>query len=97
MVNLPPMSSVATDVNDFKSLSPENQAGTTRSCDSNLVCYYINKFSKAIFLSSTLTYSVAGFGFDTVVAWGAGRDFAGIWLFVPALHPAHTPGSIKYV
>src|SRR5262249_5407792 len=42
-------------------------------------------------------FPVAGFGFDTVVAWGAGKgNFSGIWPLVWH-HLVDTPSSKKYV
>ena len=44
-----------------------------------------------------LKFPVAGFGFDTVVAWGAGKgNFSGIWPLVWH-HLVDTPSSKKYV
>ena len=44
-----------------------------------------------------LQFPVAGFGFDTVVAWGAGKgNFSGIWPLVWH-HLVDTPSSKKYV
>jgi branched-chain amino acid transport system substrate-binding protein len=44
-----------------------------------------------------LTFPVAGFGFDTVVAWAAGKgNFSGIWPLVWH-HLVDTPSSKRYV
>ena len=63
---------------------------------SNLAGNQITNFLKQ-YAEYGLPFPVAGFGFDTVVAWGAGKgNFAGIWPLVWH-HLVDTPSSKKYV
>ena len=63
---------------------------------SNLAGNQITNFLKQ-YAEYGLPFPVAGFGFDTVVAWGAGKgNFSGIWPLVWH-HLVDTPSSKKYV
>src|SRR5262249_18404372 len=63
---------------------------------SNLAGNQITSFLKQ-YSEYGLPFPVAGFGFDTVVAWGAGKgNFSGIWPLVWH-HLVDTPSSKKYV
>jgi branched-chain amino acid transport system substrate-binding protein len=63
---------------------------------SNLAGNQITNFLKQ-YSEYGLTFPVAGFGFDTVVAWAAGKgNFSGIWPLVWH-HLVDTPNSKKYV
>ncbi len=63
---------------------------------SNLAGNQITNFIKQ-YAEYGLQFPVAGFGFDTVVAWGAGKgNFSGIWPLVWH-HLVDTPISKKYV
>ena len=63
---------------------------------SNLAGNQITNFLKQ-YAEYGLQFPVAGFGFDTVVAWGAGKgNFSGIWPLVWH-HLVDTPSSKKYV
>ena len=63
---------------------------------SNLAGNQITNFLKQ-YSEFGLPFPVAGFGFDTAVAWGAGKgNFAGIWPLVWH-HLVDTPSSKKYV
>ncbi|MGA7207882.1 MAG: ABC transporter substrate-binding protein, partial [Pseudolabrys sp.] len=63
---------------------------------SNLAGNQITNFIKQ-YSEYGLKFPVAGFGFDTVVAWGAGKgNFSGIWPLVWH-HLVDTPSSKKYV
>ena len=63
---------------------------------SNLAGNQITNFIKQ-YSEYGLQFPVAGFGFDTVVAWGAGKgNFSGIWPLVWH-HLVDTPSSKKYV
>ena len=63
---------------------------------SNLAGNQITNFLKQ-YSEYGLQFPVAGFGFDTAVAWGAGKgNFSGIWPLVWH-HLVDTPSSKKYV
>jgi branched-chain amino acid transport system substrate-binding protein len=63
---------------------------------SNLAGNQITNFLKQ-YTEYGLQFPVAGFGFDTVVAWGAGKgNFSGIWPLVWH-HLVDTPSSKRYV
>ena len=56
-----------------------------------------SRTSSSSIRSSDWSYPVAGFGFDTAVAWGAGKgNFFGTWPLVWH-HLIDTPGSKKFV
>ena len=59
-------------------------------------CQCVTNFLKQ-YTEFGLTFPVAGFGFDTAVAWGAGRgNFLGTWPLVWH-HLIDTPASKKFV
>ena len=63
---------------------------------SNLAGNQITNFLKQ-YAEYGLQFPVVGFGFDTAVAWGAGKgNFSGIWPLVWH-HLVDTPSSKKYV
>ncbi len=70
---------VPTDLTDFSSLLLEIRNAKPDLVISNLAGNQITNFLKQ-YTEFGLPYPVAGFGFDTAVAWGAGRgNFLGTW------------------
>jgi branched-chain amino acid transport system substrate-binding protein len=87
---------VATDVNDFSPYLLKIRQAQPDLVISNLAGNQITNFLKQ-YSEFGLKFPVAGFGFDTVVAWGAGKgNFSGIWPLVWH-HLVDTPSSKKYV
>ena len=84
------------DATDFRpSLSKIRQARPDIVA-SNLAGNQITKFVEQ-YAEYSLQFPVVGFGFDTAVAWGAGKgNFSGIWPLVWH-HLVDTPSSKKYV
>jgi branched-chain amino acid transport system substrate-binding protein len=87
---------VPTDVTDFSPYLLKIRQAQPDLVVSNLAGNQITTFLKQ-YSEYGLTFPVAGFGFDTVVAWGAGKgNFSGIWPLVWH-HLVDTPSSKKYV
>jgi branched-chain amino acid transport system substrate-binding protein len=87
---------VPTDVTDFSPLLLEIRNAKPDLVISNLAGNQITNFLKQ-YTEFGLPYPVAGFGFDTAVAWGAGRgNFLGTWPLVWH-HLIETPASRKFV
>lgn len=87
---------VPTDATDFSALLLEIRAAKPDIVISNLAGNQITNFLKQ-YAEFGLTFPVAGFGFDTALAWAAGKDnFAGIWPCVWH-HLIDTPETKKFV
>ena len=87
---------VPTDVTDFSALPAQNPPGAARLVVSNLAGTQITNFLKQ-YSEYGLQFPVAGFGFDTAVAWGLGKgNFSGTWPVVWH-HLIDTPTSKKFV
>src|SRR6266704_484749 len=87
---------VPTDATDFSPYLLKIRQARPDLVVSNLAGNQITNFLKQ-YSEYGLPFPVAGFGFDTVVAWGAGKgNFAGIWPLVWH-HLVDTPSSKKYV
>lgn len=87
---------VPTDVTDFSPLLLEIRSAKPDLVISNLAGNQITNFLKQ-YSEFGLPFPVAGFGFDTAVAWGAGRgNFLGTWPLVWH-HLIDTPESKKFV
>ena len=87
---------VPTDANDFSPYLLKVRQAKPDLVISNLAGNQITNFIKQ-YAEFGLPYPIAGFGFDTAVAWGAGADnFAGTW---PLLwhHDVDTPSSKAFV
>jgi len=87
---------VPTDATDFSPYLLKIRQARPDVVASNLAGNQITNFLKQ-YAEYGLPMPVAGFGFDTVVAWGAGKgNFSGIWPLVWH-HLVDTPTSKKYV
>jgi branched-chain amino acid transport system substrate-binding protein len=87
---------VPTDATDFSALLLEIRNAKPDLVVSNLAGNQITNFLKQ-YAEFGLTFPVAGFGFDTAVAWAAGKgNFSGTWPLVWH-HLLETPGSRKFV
>jgi branched-chain amino acid transport system substrate-binding protein len=87
---------VPTDATDFSPYLLKIRQARPDVVASNLAGNQITNFLKQ-YAEYGLPFPVAGFGFDTVVAWGAGKgNFAGVWPLVWH-HLVDTPSSKKYV
>jgi branched-chain amino acid transport system substrate-binding protein len=87
---------VPTDVTDFSPLLLEIRNAKPDLVISNLAGNQITNFLKQ-YSEFGLPFPVAGFGFDTAVAWGAGKgNFLGTWPLVWH-HLIDTPASHKFV
>ncbi|HEX4885798.1 MAG TPA: ABC transporter substrate-binding protein [Casimicrobiaceae bacterium] len=87
---------VPTDVTDFSPLLLEIRSAKPDLVISNLAGNQITNFLKQ-YSEFGLPFPVAGFGFDTAVAWGAGKgNFLGTWPLVWH-HLLDTPASKKFV
>src|SRR2546430_5095970 len=87
---------VPTDATDFSPYLLKIRQARPDLVVSNLAGNQITNFIKQ-YTEFGLPFPVAGFGFDTVVAWGAGKgNFSGIWPLVWH-HLVDTAGSKKYV
>lgn len=87
---------VPTDLADFSALLIEIRAARPDLVISNLAGNQITNFLKQ-YAEFGLTLPVAGFGFDTALAWAAGKDnFIGTWPVVWH-HMIDTPGSKAFV
>lgn len=87
---------IPTDLTDFSAILLKIRAAKPDLVISNLAGNQITNFLKQ-YAEFGLTFPVAGFGFDTAVAWAAGKgNFAGTW---PLLwhHLIDTPASKKFV
>ena len=85
-----------TDATDFSPYLLKIRQARPDLVASNLAGNQITNFIKQ-YAEYGLPFPVAGFGFDTVVAWGAGKgNFSGIWPLVWH-HLVDTPSSRKYV
>jgi branched-chain amino acid transport system substrate-binding protein len=87
---------VPTDATDFSPYLLKIRQARPDVVVSNLAGNQITNFMKQ-YTEFGLAFPVAGFAFDTVVAWGAGKgNFSGIWPLVWH-HLVDTPSSKKYV
>src|SRR5256886_6038710 len=87
---------VPTDATDFSALLLEIRTAKPDLVVSNLAGLQITNFLKE-YSEFGLDFPVAGFGFDTAVAWGAGKgNFFGTWPLVWH-HLIDTPGSKAFV
>ncbi|MCU4179743.1 ABC transporter substrate-binding protein [Bosea sp. BH3] len=87
---------VPTDATDFSALLLEIRAAKPDLVISNLAGNQITNFLKQ-YSEFGLTFPVAGFGFDTALAWAAGKDnFGGTW---PSVwhHLIDTPSTKTFV
>ena len=87
---------VPTDATDFSPLLLEIRNAKPDLVVSNLAGNQITNFLKQ-YVEFGLTYPVAGFGFDTALAWAAGKgNFLGTWPVVWH-HLIETPATKKFV
>ncbi|MBL8348052.1 MAG: ABC transporter substrate-binding protein [Rubrivivax sp.] len=87
---------VPTDATDFSPLLLEIRNAKPDLVVSNLAGNQITNFLKQ-YSEFGLTFPVAGFGFDTALAWGAGKgNFLGTWPVVWH-HLIDTPATKKFV
>ncbi|CAN1560715.1 LivK ABC-type branched-chain amino acid transport systems, periplasmic component [Rhabdaerophilaceae bacterium] len=87
---------VPTDLTDFSALLIEIRNAKPDLVVCNLAGNQITNFLKQ-YSEFGLTFKVAGFGFDTALAWAAGKDnFGGTWPVVWH-HLIETPNSKKFV
>jgi branched-chain amino acid transport system substrate-binding protein len=87
---------VPTDFSDFSTILTKIRSTNPDLVVSNLAGVQITNFLKQ-YAEFGLEYPVAGFGFDTAVAWGAGRgNFFGVWPLIWH-HLIDTPGSKAFV
>jgi branched-chain amino acid transport system substrate-binding protein len=87
---------VPTDVTDFSPLLLEIRSAKPDIVISNLAGNQITSFLKQ-YSEFGLTFPVAGFGFDTALAWAAGKgNFLGTWPVVWH-HLIDTPATKKFV
>lgn len=87
---------VPTDATDFSPLLLEIRNARPDLVVSNLAGNQITNFLKQ-YSEFGLTFPVAGFGFDTALAWGAGKgSFLGTWPVVWH-HLIDTPATKKFV
>ena len=87
---------VPTDATDFSPLLLEIRGAKPDLVISNLAGNQITSFLKQ-YVEFGLNYPVAGFGFDTALAWAAGKgNFLGTWPVVWH-HLINTPATHKFV
>ena len=87
---------VPTDFSDFSTILTKIRSAKPDMVVSNLAGEQITNFLKQ-YAEFGLDFPVAGFGFDTAVAWGAGKgNFFGTWPLVWH-HLIDTPGSKAFV
>jgi len=87
---------VPTDFSDFSTILTKIRSSKPDMVVSNLAGVQITNFLKQ-YSEFGLDFPVAGFGFDTAVAWGAGKgNFFGTWPLVWH-HLIDTPGSKAFV
>lgn len=85
-----------TDFSDFSTILTKIRSAKPDMVVSNLAGVQITNFLKQ-YSEFGLDFPVAGFGFDTAVAWGAGKgNFFGTWPLVWH-HLIDTPGSKAFV
>lgn len=87
---------VPTDATDFSPYLLKIRQARPDVVASNLAGNQITNFIKQ-YAEYGLRFPITGFGFDTAVAWGAGKgNFSGVWPLVWH-HMVDTPASKKYV
>jgi branched-chain amino acid transport system substrate-binding protein len=87
---------VPSDFSDFSTILTKIRSAKPDMVVSNLAGVQITNFLKQ-YAEFGLDFPVAGFGFDTAVAWGAGKgNFFGTWPLVWH-HLIDTPGSKAFV
>jgi len=87
---------VPTDAADFSAYMLKIRNARPDVVVSNLAGAQITNFMKQ-YVEYGLPYPVAGFAFDTAVAWGAGKgNLIGIWPLVWS-HQVKTPSSQRFV
>ena len=87
---------VPTDATDYSAYLLKIRQAKPDVVISNLAGTQITSFMKQ-YSEYGLPFAVAGFGFDTALAWGAGADnFVGTWP-VPWHHDVNTPTSKAFV
>ena len=87
---------VPTDATDFSPYLLKIRQARPDVVASNLAGNQITNFIKQ-YAEYGLQFPVTGFGFDTAVAWGAGKgNFSGIWPLIWH-HLVDAPSSKKYV
>jgi branched-chain amino acid transport system substrate-binding protein len=87
---------VPTDATDYSAYLLKIRQAKPDVVISNLAGTQITSFMKQ-YSEYGLPFAVAGFGFDTALAWGAGADnFVGTWP-VPWHHDVDTPTSKAFV
>src|SRR5215468_2058288 len=87
---------VPTDFSDFSTILTKIRSAKPDLVVSNLAGVQITNFLKQ-YAEFGLDFPVAGFGFDTAVAWGAGSgNFFGTWPLVWH-HLIDTPGTKTFV
>lgn len=87
---------VPTDATDFSAYLLKIRNAKPDLVVSNLAGAQITNFMKQ-YMEFGLPYPVGGFGFDTAVAWGAGKgNVTGIWPLVWS-HEVKTPSSQKFI
>jgi branched-chain amino acid transport system substrate-binding protein len=87
---------VPTDATDFSPYLLKIRQAQPDIVASNLAGNQITNFIKQ-YAEYGLQFPITGFGFDTAVAWGAGKgNFSGIWPLIWH-HLVDSPSSKKYV
>jgi len=87
---------VPTDATDFSPYLLKIRQAQPDIVASNLAGNQITNFIKQ-YAEYGLQFPITGFGFDTAVAWGAGKgNFSGIWPLIWH-HMVDTPSSKKFV
>lgn len=87
---------IPTDATDFSAVLLEIRAAKPDLVISNLAGNQITNFLKQ-YSEFGLTFPIAGFGFDTALAWAAGKgNFGGTWPVVWH-HLLDTPGTKAFV
>jgi branched-chain amino acid transport system substrate-binding protein len=87
---------IPTDAADFSGILLEIRNAKPDLVISNLAGNQITNFHKQ-YSEFGLTFPVAGFGFDTALAWAAGKEnFGGVWPVVWH-HLIDTPGTKSFV
>jgi branched-chain amino acid transport system substrate-binding protein len=87
---------VPTDATDFSPYLLKIRQTRPDVVASNLAGNQITNFIKQ-YAEYGLQFPITGFGFDTAVAWGAGKgNFSGIWPLIWH-HMVDTPSSKRYV
>jgi branched-chain amino acid transport system substrate-binding protein len=87
---------VPTDATDFSPYLLKIRQARPDVVASNLAGNQITNFIKQ-YAEYGLQFPITGFGFDTAVAWGAGKgNFSGIWPLIWH-HLVDTPSSKRYV